>query len=251
MTYSRPGPLSLSRRAAFGLAGLILSLGAPAGLLLVRIASGQAALDAPLVEWSRDWPTYLYVALSTAIVFATFGAVLGHGADRLQRLARFDTLTGLRNRAGLAQRLDVELRRARRYGEPLSVVLIDVDRLKDINDRHGHGAGDDALRRIGAAISVGCRASDVAGRWGGDEFLVLAPSTPPPEARLLGDRIRRAVGELRGVPALSVSVGIASVARDLSPPSPEGLLRTADAALYAAKRAGRDQVADERGRYSN
>jgi diguanylate cyclase (GGDEF)-like protein len=233
----------LSRRVTYALIGLLLSAGAPVGLLVVRLAT-KATSPTPLAdEWTRDWLTYLYVAVSTAIVFTAFGAVLGAKADLLARLATVDSLTSLLNRHGLAERLGTELRRAQRYGQPLSILLTDLDHLKEINDRHGHDAGDDALRRIGAAIHSGCRITDIAGRWGGDEFLVLAPSTSPDDARLLGERIRRSVTALGGAIPLTVSIGLASTD---SPHriSPDDLLRRADAALYAAKRRGRNQVGD-------
>jgi diguanylate cyclase (GGDEF)-like protein len=235
----------LRRRTTFGLLGLVISGGAPAGLLVMRLATGQAALGALAEEWSREWQTYVYVAVSTAVAFTAFGAVLGGGADRLRQLATIDSVTGLQNRSGLTPRLEMEIRRAERYAQALSVVLLDLDGLKDINDRYGHATGDEALARIGAAIREGCRTTDVAGRWGGDEFLVVAPSTTLDDAMLLGDRIRHAVTVLPGTPPLTVSVGVASAARDAVRATPEGLLRAADDALYGAKRAGRNRVVAE------
>jgi diguanylate cyclase (GGDEF)-like protein len=231
----------LSRRVTYALIGLLLSAGAPVGLLLVRLAASESLPRSLTEEWSREWLTYLYVTVSTATVFTAFGGVLGAKADQLAQRATADSLTGLLNRHGLVERLDTELRRAQRYGQPLSILLIDLDHLKEINDRHGHDAGDDALRRVGRAIHSGGRATDIAGRWGGDEFLVLAPSTPPDDARWLGERIRRSVTALGGAIPLTVSIGLASTA---SPHgiSPDDLLRRADAALYAAKRRGRNQI---------
>lgn len=235
----------MSRRTTFGLLGLLLSAGAPIGLLLLRLATSRADIGSLAAEWTREWPTYLYVAVSTSLVFTAFGATLGHGADQLLRLATRDSLTGLLNRRALAQRLDFETRRARRYGQALSVLLLDVDHLKDINDRYGHGAGDDALQRIGDAISSGCRSTDIAGRWGGDEFLVVAPSTPLADAGLLGDRIQQAVRALGVEPSMTVSMGVASADAGSPPARFERLLRTADDMLYLAKRAGRDRVTQE------
>jgi two-component system, cell cycle response regulator len=235
----------MTRRTSFGLLGLLLSTGAPVGLLLLRLATSRAEIGALGQEWTREWPTYLYIALSTSVAFTAFGATLGHGADKLLRLATRDGLTGLLNRGALAQRLDIETRRAQRYGQALSVVLLDVDRLKSINDRYGHGAGDDTLRRIGEAITSACRSTDIAGRWGGDEFLVLAPSTVLADARLLGDRIQQAVRALDAPPSTAVSVGVASAEAGALPEQFEQLLRTADDLLYVAKRAGRDQMAED------
>ena len=233
-----------SRRLVYGSVGLLLSAGAPVGLMIVRFAAGLASPRSLAEEWTQQWLTYVYVALSTAIVFTAFGAVMGGKADRLALQATVDGLTRLLNRRGLAARLEIEVSRAQRYGQPLSLLLIDLDRLKRINDRRGHAAGDDALRRVGEAIRFGCRATDVGGRWGGDEFLVLAPSTPLDEARRLGERIRDLLSAPGGPTAITVSVGIACTVRSPAA-SPDDLLRQADAALYEAKRHGRNQVSAE------
>lgn len=227
------------RRLRYGLLGLALAAGAPLGLLALRLAVGQASLERLDQEWARDRLTYAYVALSTACVFACFGAALGSHADRLSRLAVTDPLTRLLNRAGLATRLVAELRRLERVPAPLSLLLVDVDRMKRINDRHGHAAGDDALRQVASAIVRSCRATDVAGRWGGDEFLVVAPATSLDDARVLAERIRATAGEAGAAFPLSVSVGASCVTPDVEP-SIGDLLQRADEALYEAKRQPRD-----------
>jgi diguanylate cyclase (GGDEF)-like protein len=233
---------------SFGLTGLILAIGAPAGLLVLRMGMGTASLAQVGAEWRRDASTYVYVTVSTAVVFACFGAVLGLSADRLARLATSDSLTGLLNRTGMEHRLAAEMRRLHRYPAPLSLLLLDIDRMKDINDRHGHRAGDEALRRVARAIEGAARATDSGSRWGGDEFLVLAPATSLADAIVLGSRIRAAVAAAADEePRLSVSIGIASVPPVASGPPLDELLQAADDALYDAKRAGGDQVATARG----
>jgi diguanylate cyclase (GGDEF)-like protein len=231
------GVRALPRAVTYAAAGLALSAGAPAGLLLTRAAAGLARPSALAAEWAGQRLTYVYLAVSTCLVFTTFGAVLGRQTDRLLRLAIEDGLTGLLNRRGVTDRLQQELARAQRHQWPLSVLLLDVDRLKDINDRGGHRAGDRALRELGEAIRVACRATDSAGRWGGDEFLVVAPSSGAEAARTLAERIRAGAGA-----AVTVSVGVAS----LGPADPAleigDLLSRADTALYRAKSAGRDRV---------
>jgi diguanylate cyclase (GGDEF)-like protein len=231
-----------SRQLAFGLVGLALAAGAPVGLLAMRLLTGRAALAALTHEWSTDWPTYVYVAASTAIVFTAFGAVLGHTADRLVTLATSDPLTGLLNRAGMRDRIAVEVRRVRREPAPLSLLLCDVDRMKQINDRYGHRIGDEALKQVARAIDRSCRASDSASRWGGDEFLILAPATALAEAHVLASRIREAARAGRTGLPVTVSIGVACALPSSEEVRPDELLQVADDALYRAKRAGRDEA---------
>jgi diguanylate cyclase (GGDEF)-like protein len=186
----------------------------------------------------------VYVALSTTVAFVTFGYVLGRRADQLYDLSITDPLTGLRNRRVVQERLEEEVGRAQRYGTALSVLLIDIDGLKELNDRHGHRAGDVALRKVATAIRNGSRATDRAARWGGDEFMLLAPNTGLTEARQLAERIRGLVAEGTSAPGepITVSVGVAThdSARDAG--TTEALVRRADRALYEAKRLGRNLV---------
>lgn len=231
----------MPRRLAYAAWGLLLAAGAPTGLLAVRILSGRASAAALSAEWGADATTYVYVTLSTAVVFVLFGAALGRRADALARLATIDGLTGLLNRRALTERLESEIRRSQRHRLPLALLAIDLDGLKRINDGHGHEAGDAALRRVGDALRAVCRVSDVMGRWGGDEFLVVAPGDSSGDAMPLAERIRGSVAAgAAGLP-LSVSIGIATLAAD--EPSLQALVRRADDALYEAKRRGRDQVA--------
>jgi diguanylate cyclase (GGDEF)-like protein len=232
-----------SRRFSFALSGLVLAAGAPCGLLAVRVAAGRASLDSLGDEWRRERLTYTYVTLSTAFVFACFGAALGRAADRQSRLATSDGLTSLLNRRGMQARIAAEIRRQRRYPAPLSLLLLDVDRMKDINDRFGHAAGDAALRRVARAIRGQSRQTDAASRWGGDEFLVLAPDTTRDDAAILASRIQEALAAPGSHPAVSVSIGVATVPASAAGPSPEELLQAADDALYQAKHAGRDRSA--------
>lgn len=237
-----PGP---RRRFVYGAAAALLSAGAPLGLLLLRLgARGIVSPERIGAELANDPALYLYVTVSTAVVFTFFGVVLGHHADRLAELAITDALTGLRNARALRDQLRLELNRAARYRQPLSLLLIDVDGLKAINDRLGHGAGDRALRHVAEAIRSQLRESDVGARWGGDEFALLAPSTPESAAAALAERVRALVAQSTpdGIPHLTASVGIATFdgATDTDA-DPVGLTRAADAALYDAKRAGRDR----------
>jgi diguanylate cyclase (GGDEF)-like protein len=229
------------RRFAYALVAAALSLGAPAGLLLVR----AAAAGLPSLAWARaelaaNAAVFLYVTVSTLVVFLLFGYVVGRQADRLLDLSESDALTGLRNARVLEERLRDETARARRYRHPLSLLFIDVDGLKLINDRGGHGAGDAALGRVAAALRDAARSTDVAARWGGDEFALLAPETPLDAAAALGERIRT-LARRPGPDPMTVSVGVATTVGGPGA-NPQRLRDAADAALYAAKGQGRDRV---------
>jgi diguanylate cyclase (GGDEF)-like protein len=190
-------------------------------------------------DLAAEGATYAYVAISTLVAFTLFGMFLGRQADRLVDLSNTDPLTGLRNARLFQARLEHEFARHQRYREPLSVLLVDLDGLKQINDRQGHAGGDVALRRVADAIRRGSRATDLAARWGGDEFALLAPHTDVAAATQLAERIRAAVlegGETED--GASVSIGVATLDRASSITRPFALVAAADQALYDAKRLG-------------
>jgi diguanylate cyclase (GGDEF)-like protein len=159
----------------------------------------------------------------------------------LQRVSRTDALTGLANRATIDAAFAVELERNRRHERPLSILMVDIDHFKSVNDRFGHQAGDRVLKAVAHAIGSGVRLSDTVGRWGGEEFLVLCPETGSNEARALADRLRLAVraATTDTTGSHSISVGVAGARSD---DTVDALLRRADAALYRAKSDGRDCV---------
>ena len=234
----------LGRRLKYGALGALLSLGAPSGLALVRAAQkGASPWETLRLDLLADAPTYAYVAASTLVVFTLFGVLLGRQADRLVDLSNTDPLTGLRNARLFQARLEHEFARHLRYREPLSVLLVDLDGLKQINDRKGHAGGDAALRRVADAIRRGSRATDLAARWGGDEFALLAPHTDQAAATQLAERIRTAAVE-GGEPedGASVSIGVATLDVASSPTGPFALVAAADQALYEAKRLGKNRV---------
>lgn len=235
-------------RAAYACAGGLLSMGAPLGLCAVRLArkapaAGSVSFRRAIREMAGHSPDYIYVGTSTAIVFALFGFVLGRQADQLANLSETDPLTGLFNARGLHGRFEIELARSRRYLEPISLLLVDLDGLKAINDRHGHRAGDEAIRGLADVIRSQLRDCDLGARVGGDEFAILAPRTPGPAATALAERIKSLIPE-RSVRALSGSVGVVTV----DPNTHDGrlnaaaMMSAADAAMYEAKRRGRNQV---------
>ena len=164
----------------YGLLGSVMSLGAPGGLMVARLRQHHVTrvrFDRCVEELRGDRVGFLYVAMSTLIVFATYGAALGRQIDRSRAVSENDPLTGLPNIRKFRDRLRREIERTKRSRECVSLLFIDLDRLKSINDTHGHPAGDKALRHIARCISRSLRASDLGGRLGGDEFGVLAPRT--------------------------------------------------------------------------
>ena len=236
----------LLRRTLYALAGGVLGLGAPSGLLLIRVMRRGLSVSAAIHEIRIDREIYIYTAISTTMAFALFGGVLGHYADRLSLLATTDSLTRLFNARAFEQRLREELRRAARYEDPLSVLLIDLDGLKRVNDRYGHDAGNAAIRSVAAAIRGGLREIDVGARVGGDEFAVLAPRTNQESAVVLAERLRAGVATRVKDAAgrrTTISIGVASrVPPSGAPPTPAALMAAADKALYRAKREGGDRV---------
>ncbi len=161
--------------------------------------------------------------------------------DRLEQLAITDSLTGVYNRMKGDECLEQELSRFRRYRSSLSVILLDLDNFKSINDTLGHGAGDSVLRGVGSVLLEGVRESDVPARWGGEEFLILCPESTLQDAAELAERLRLLIGELRFGSELEVHASF-GVAEARSEDTRESLVERADAALYRAKHQGRNRV---------
>ena len=168
-------------------------------------------------------------------------------ARTLRAVMETDSLTGLLNHARFKERLQVELERARRHGTPLSLALIDLDHFKSVNDNHGHLVGDRVIRGLSRSLQKRLRRTDIIGRYGGEEFAAILPSTPPEAAQVTIDRIRERFAETSFETDSqsffsSFSAGIAGSHPGIEA---ETLIATADAALYAAKRAGRNRVVHE------
>ena len=165
--------------------------------------------------------------------------------EDLRQLAQIDPLTGIGNRRFLLERAEHEQLRAERFGSPLSVLLLDIDHFKQINDRHGHAAGDETIRKVALACVDSVREIDVVGRYGGEEFVIVLPGTDLEGARELAERLRATISRIT-VPGsdgnsfeLTASVGVATYGPG---DELEHLLAAADAALYRAKSLGRNRV---------
>lgn len=165
--------------------------------------------------------------------------------EELARRATVDPLTGVQNRAALEAALEARAHEHRRYERPLSVLIADIDFFKRVNDTHGHAAGDEVIRRFGEVLRVGTRTADGVYRYGGEEFVIVAPETGPEGAMLLGERLGRAFREalkLSPYGPQTVSIGVASSVLSTGYRTPRELLTAADRALYRAKADGRNRV---------
>jgi diguanylate cyclase (GGDEF)-like protein len=164
-------------------------------------------------------------------------------AGQLEKLATTDTMTGLFNRGHFLSLAKAEWSRFQRYCRPLSVLMIDIDHFKTVNDRYGHAVGDEALIAVANACRTGKRDPDIVGRLGGEEFAMLLPETDLPRAQIVADRLVKNVARHRLRAhnvhfTVTVSIGVA--AATLSMPGFEALLHAADQALYRAKSKGRN-----------
>ena len=251
-----------------GLPALLIGLGAVA----VGLLAGWAALRPPVAAHTGTLTT----ALSMITLFLYVMAVgrdsyaramrlhrardavraselaLEHRLDEIQTLqaqlkeqAERDPLTGLYNRRYLSEAMRRELARVLRDGKPLSLMLVDIDHFKAINDGHGHPAGDACLVRLAELLRESTRESDIVCRWGGEEFLILLPTMPAHTARVRAEQYRSAFAQLPppwgdAPPRPTLSIGLASFPEDGR--DAEALIAAADAALYRAKSLGRNRV---------
>jgi diguanylate cyclase (GGDEF)-like protein/putative nucleotidyltransferase with HDIG domain len=185
------------------------------------------------------------MTVGTVAVIGALADILRERSARLiaqlGEVARVDALTGLLNRRGFEELMEVELARATRTGQPVSLLVGDLDHFKAINDNFGHGEGDRVLQRFSELVRTTKRAIDGAARIGGEEFALILPATDPRGAYLVAERLRRRVraAEPGSGPSYSISIGVATGLQHGT--SADALLHSADQALYMAKRLGRDR----------
>ena len=199
-----------------------------------------AAVSGAIVPLAQLAPMLL-----VAYVTTMFSADIRYGLNKAKLLSETDELTEIYNMRGFSFIMDRAFSQAVRYSRPLSVLMIDSDNLKAVNDEHGHEAGNDLLRLIASGIKSQLRTTDVPARFGGDEFVAMLPDTGPGGARDVAERIRETIArkplELRAKSVtITVSVGVASYPEDGR--SADTLLERADAAMYRAKSEGRNRV---------
>jgi diguanylate cyclase (GGDEF)-like protein len=158
------------------------------------------------------------------------------------RLSRIDALTSLPNRQALIEALEAELGRSRRFSRPFSIVMLDCDGFKQINDVRGHLTGDEVLQLVGNSLRTHTRPFDCAGRWGGDEFLIVLSEVDQEDAQVITERLRAAMrhGVEREFPTITCSLGVVTIRQ---PPADwQECVRHVDEAMYTAKRLGPDQT---------
>ena len=188
----------------------------------------------------------LQIRMSSMIRIKRLADELERVNKNLAELATIDPLTQVANRRVVEQRLAHEFQRERRYKHPLACILIDIDHFKAVNDNYGHPVGDKVLVEVAAAIRESIRTTDLVARFGGEEFIVIAPETTTTAAEMVAERIRRAITEKttakmdQGLPAVTASLGVACT--EVSVLNETELVAKADAALYRAKHEGRNRV---------
>jgi two-component system cell cycle response regulator len=216
--------------------------GRPGGVFYLRTFPG----DGPLDEQDQQ--------LASSVIGTAVGVMekaydledVQSAKERFEFLAAVDPLTGCLNRRSMTDRLEVECARAQRYGLALSILMIDLDHFKEINDTRGHLVGDDVLRKIGMLLRAQVRNVDAVARYGGEEFVAILPETTFEGAKVLADRIRERIAEFpfqdRGKEfQVTASLGLTTVDANVAQ-TPGDVLTRADAALYRAKTSGRNQV---------
>jgi diguanylate cyclase (GGDEF)-like protein/PAS domain S-box-containing protein len=246
-----PPPRTLSDIAAGGDLRLAASRGGGAGAFTgdVRLARADGtvvpcAITVSPIARPDGGTDGVVIALTDVSARRAEEEALFAAIRRLEEQTTRDFLTGLYNRAYLFEILDRERSRAVRYGQPLAVLMVDLDDFKRVNDDHGHDAGDALLRMVATALKSAVREGDVLARYGGDEFCVLLPNTDASAGIQVAERMRAQVAALKAPPlglGVDASVGLATTA-DAPDEPPDGVLRRADAALLAAKRLGGARV---------
>lgn len=229
---------------------LMASFVAAGGAFLLR-GIGAMLVANPLRDFGEPtgFAAATFLATFAAALASTFGFLLLHkerAEAQALRLATMDPLTGAYNRRTFHEIAERELSRARRAGQPLSIIMLDIDHFRAINEKHGHRIGDEVLQRFAEVVRSAMRKEDMLVRFGGEEFLVLLPDVPGPGAVVVAGRIRRTVAnapiEVDGLQfPVTVSLGVAA-RLDEGPESIETLLARADSALALAKERGRNRV---------
>lgn len=213
-------------------------------LVLIPLVADHEKIGLVILENPSTSGAYIHKrVLETVERFAAHGALSLRNAQLLhqvQRMADTDGLTGVPNRRSFEITLDKELSRSARSGEPVTLLMVDVDHFKKFNDNYGHQAGDDVLKGVGSALVEASRDFDTPARYGGEEFAVILPACSSKEALAVAERLRVAVCKVKAVAPVTASGGVATYPTHAGDAA--GLIKAADEALYESKRAGRNQL---------
>jgi diguanylate cyclase (GGDEF)-like protein len=240
-TWSTGAPM-LVREVDDDLLDLVLPGGS--NVVVAPVAVDGEDLGVAVAEWGGGSEARIPMSTVQAFAQASMHTALAlRNADLLgevERLATRDSLTGLANRRLFDESLHREAARSQRLGAPLSLLVLDVDHFKQVNDSYGHQTGDRVLRDVAQAIVMNTKGFDVAARYGGDEFVVLLPGCKRDDALRVAQRVRREISRQLGEAPVTISVGVATMPNNAQ--DAERLVAAADSALYDAKDAGRDRV---------
>lgn len=225
------------------LLGILLGFGAPIGWILIKVIT--KANFSYIQEINNNIVLYTYMTIATPIVFGIWAYLLSKQMTVYKRLSRHDFLTGLLNRRAISQYLSDHFALAKRYSYPISAMMIDIDHFKNINDNCGHLFGDYILRTLSGVIAEKIRTTDIVGRYGGEEFLVVLLHTELEGAAVVAENLRKAVEFLDIEKAteectVTISLGVASINDKIQ--NYESLIKKVDENLYTAKREGRNRV---------
>jgi diguanylate cyclase (GGDEF)-like protein len=248
LTDGFASPFGFTFPLIVGGASLVIGLLPTVGLALAATVGYVGAAYAGSGTPTNGELVAMAVNLTVLYLLAAIGSIVGReqrrSRDAALRLSAIDALTGLYNRTFFFVALEREIARSERSGRGFCLIMLDLDELKAVNDRHGHHAGDAVLRAVAENVKSGIRRIDVAARYGGDEFVALLPETDPTGGWVLAEKIRLGVaeGDVAGVETKpTVSVGVVSYPTDGR--TPDALMLSADRAMYASKRGGKNRVA--------
>jgi diguanylate cyclase (GGDEF)-like protein len=216
--------------------GIMISIASALTWLLADFTSGHTYSHPAIPYWNMS------VRLGTFLVITFLLSTLKHALEHEKELARTDSLTGIANRRYLIELANAEINRAGRYKHPFTVVHIDLDNFKTVNDHFGHSVGDALLRLVVSTIRNNIRATDIVARFGGDEFIILLPETGPESAGVITDKIQKISLDLmqKNQWPVTLSLGVATF---IQPPSTvDEMLKISDGLMYAAKNNSKNKI---------
>ncbi len=255
--FEETRPWRVPHYVSYPIAGFLLGLGSPVGAFLMRFWLADPILRSLWIrhELQYNFLFYAYMSIGTITSFIAFGYALGLRSeaqrvrnrvlsariDELHLKSVTDSLTGAYTHGYLHEILEIDIQRSLTDKSPLSLLILDIDDFKRINDSHGHLFGDRVIKETAETISANIRGEDTLGRYGGDEFLVIMPGADADTARTVAERIRRSISQNGYLATVSVGATTFDGKKELDVKT---LIARADANLYHAKRDGKNQVAD-------